>query len=275
MRRVSTILRRWRRCEPVETFEPDQRRAGNEAGKRIKQIDPALWWLFLPRGGGDELKLSIRRNRGEEETVALRSGSALLLPLHDGSSEIRCRANPDAWLIEFELFPRDQEPADQTPSLPDLVFGLMEPMADRNGEAQLDELRVRAVLQLVLAEALEARDEGEDWPEFVEHVRTHLEGDLSMPVLAEAMNTSPESLRARVRRCFGVAPSEFVGEERFRLARKLLGSTDLPIENIAARTGYGDRFAFSRAFKRHNGRSPAAFRREMEGAFGEIGSPAE
>ena len=48
-----------------------------------------------------------------------------------------------------------------------------------------------------------------------------------------------------------------------RMARAALHLTDtrMPIAEIAHRVGYGDQSAFSRAFRRHWGETPAAYRR--------------
>jgi AraC-like DNA-binding protein len=47
---------------------------------------------------------------------------------------------------------------------------------------------------------------------------------------------------------------------RMRRAAMLLESTELKVESIARSLGYGSAFAFSTAFKRHVGRSPAEHR---------------
>jgi AraC family transcriptional activator of pobA len=43
-------------------------------------------------------------------------------------------------------------------------------------------------------------------------------------------------------------------------AARLLRFSDLSVKEIAARIGYGDQFAFSKAFKRHRGEAPLDFR---------------
>jgi transcriptional regulator GlxA family with amidase domain len=44
------------------------------------------------------------------------------------------------------------------------------------------------------------------------------------------------------------------------LAKGLLASTDLTVAQVARRTGYESVEAFSRAFKRSDGRPPSAYR---------------
>ncbi len=43
-------------------------------------------------------------------------------------------------------------------------------------------------------------------------------------------------------------------------AARLLRFSDLSIKEIAARLGFGDQFAFSKAFKRQRGEAPLDFR---------------
>jgi transcriptional regulator GlxA family with amidase domain len=45
-----------------------------------------------------------------------------------------------------------------------------------------------------------------------------------------------------------------------QLARDWLGTTDMPVTEIAAALGYMDASNFARAFRTHTGLSPAAYR---------------
>ena len=55
------------------------------------------------------------------------------------------------------------------------------------------------------------------------------------------------------------APGQYLANIRMAVARELLGSGNLPVAEVAARTGYGTQVAFSRAFKRRYGASPSRF----------------
>jgi AraC-like DNA-binding protein len=54
------------------------------------------------------------------------------------------------------------------------------------------------------------------------------------------------------------------------LAKAWLGDAKVPIETIAERLGFSDVFSFRRSFRRKNGFSPLAFRRQIA-AGGETG----
>ena len=53
---------------------------------------------------------------------------------------------------------------------------------------------------------------------------------------------------------------EFQCRKRLQEAQKLLLTTELPVAEVARRTGWNDPFHFSRLFTRLTGRSPSAFR---------------
>jgi len=55
---------------------------------------------------------------------------------------------------------------------------------------------------------------------------------------------------------------QYIIRKRLEFARELLQETDLPVAEIAERSGFCDPFYFSRCFSRHYGRSPRKFREE-------------
>jgi AraC-like DNA-binding protein len=80
--------------------------------------------------------------------------------------------------------------------------------------------------------------------------------------LAAAANVSRSVLDERFRRVVGRSPIRYLTEWRMHLADELLASTDLGVAAVARRVGYESEEAFSRAFKRARGRSPAHWRSE-------------
>jgi AraC-like DNA-binding protein len=59
---------------------------------------------------------------------------------------------------------------------------------------------------------------------------------------------------------FGTSFRKLVDEGRFAIARKLLECTELDVGEIAGALGYADASAFTRAFRRWSGTTPAAWR---------------
>ncbi|MCH4272449.1 MAG: helix-turn-helix domain-containing protein, partial [Kerstersia gyiorum] len=58
-----------------------------------------------------------------------------------------------------------------------------------------------------------------------------------------------------------VSPYHYLLQRRVARAKQLLGATNWPLERIAASVGYQDPDSLARLFRRHEGMSPAAWRR--------------
>jgi len=84
--------------------------------------------------------------------------------------------------------------------------------------------------------------------------------DWSVDDLARGAHTSRSVLGERFRALLGQSPIRYLVEWRMQLAAGLLRSTQLRLAAIAERAGYGSEAAFSRAFRRHLGQSPAEWR---------------
>jgi AraC-like DNA-binding protein len=84
--------------------------------------------------------------------------------------------------------------------------------------------------------------------------------DWTVDDLARAAATSRSVLGERFRALLGQSPMHYLVEWRMQLAANLLVSTDLRLAAIAEQSGYGSESAFSRAFHRHVGMSPAQWR---------------
>lgn len=89
----------------------------------------------------------------------------------------------------------------------------------------------------------------------------HPERRHTLEDLAGAAAMSRSSFAQAFSERFGSAPMAYLRESRMRRAARLLSSTDMTVDEVAARVGYSSRSQFSRAFSGYFGRSPAAFRR--------------
>ena len=78
--------------------------------------------------------------------------------------------------------------------------------------------------------------------------------------LAASAYVSRSLLDARFREVLGRSPIRYLTDWRLHVAKDLLGTTALSVNAVAHRVGYDSEEAFSRAFKRAFGRSPAHWR---------------
>lgn len=79
--------------------------------------------------------------------------------------------------------------------------------------------------------------------------------------MAAAAGCSTSVLERRMRRVFGLAPTQFVLRTRIDHARTLLTTTSRPLAEIALACGFHDQPAFTRQFARLAGETPGQFRR--------------
>jgi AraC-like DNA-binding protein len=82
--------------------------------------------------------------------------------------------------------------------------------------------------------------------------------------LARRAATSRSVLDERFRKLLGQSPMRYVAEWRMQLAAEQLRNTPAKLADIAEAIGYGSEEAFSRAFQRHVGVSPARWRSDAQ-----------
>jgi len=92
-------------------------------------------------------------------------------------------------------------------------------------------------------------------------MREHLAGDLPIAAMAKRCGLGERAFRAGFGAAFGMAPKHFHDRLRMLQAADQLRHTRMPIADIASGLGYGDRFSFSRVFRRVHGLPPATYRR--------------
>jgi transcriptional regulator GlxA family with amidase domain len=104
--------------------------------------------------------------------------------------------------------------------------------------------QARYVVPSHLAGASEEVTAAERW------VRGHLRDRFGMPELAKGIGTSPRTLARRITTATGSGPLAFVRRIRVDVARHLLATTKLSVDEISSRVGYEDPASLRRAFAR-------------------------
>jgi len=88
----------------------------------------------------------------------------------------------------------------------------------------------------------------------------HISSAISIRDLAQQVHMSESHFSHQVKALLGIAPKQYVREQRIARARELLHSTTMSIEEIAALLGYDAPTSLFRAFKRVTGVTPGEFR---------------
>lgn len=84
-------------------------------------------------------------------------------------------------------------------------------------------------------------------------------GEVSLETVADKLRRNPRGLRADLA-AVGTNFNQVVARHRERLARRLLARTSESIDQIVYLTGFSEPSAFTRAFKRWTGETPAYYR---------------
>ncbi|MFI6374165.1 helix-turn-helix domain-containing protein [Streptomyces sp. NPDC050546] len=88
--------------------------------------------------------------------------------------------------------------------------------------------------------------------------------------LAEGVALSPSRFAHLFSRQLGQSPMRALREARLRHAARLLEGTDLPVERVAAASGFASPFHFNRVFRERYGMPPGAYRTR----YGDPSGPA-
>ena len=90
-------------------------------------------------------------------------------------------------------------------------------------------------------------------------INEHLAQPLNIAALASLACLSPTQFKKRFKASFGLTTQQYITQLRMEKAKALLAHTDLPVQLVAEKVGYGDLSAFSRRFSIHVGMSPRNF----------------
>jgi AraC family transcriptional activator of pobA len=83
---------------------------------------------------------------------------------------------------------------------------------------------------------------------------------------ADELRVPPATLSRALTRVTGMGTKELVLDRVMTEAARHLRFTDLTVQQVALRVGYDDPLYFSRAFKRHFGQAPMAYRAQSRGS---------
>jgi transcriptional regulator GlxA family with amidase domain len=124
--------------------------------------------------------------------------------------------------------------------------------------------------QAQFVEAPVAEDDGVDpLAVTLDWALTHLDRPLTVEDLARNALTSPRTFARRFRAVTGTTPLQWLLRQRILHAQRLLETTDLPVEIVAQRSGFGSASVLRTHFKRLLDTSPLAYRRTFRCADAE------
>ncbi len=92
-------------------------------------------------------------------------------------------------------------------------------------------------------------------------MRQHLDEPLTVDDLAARAVLSPRTFARRFKETTGTTPHRWLLDQRLQHAEQLLESTDLPVDAVAARAGFGSADTLRHHFGARRGVSPHTYRR--------------
>ena len=110
---------------------------------------------------------------------------------------------------------------------------------------------------------------GETLKQAKQFIEEHFADEAAIHEFIQGLNMSESWFRTCFRKTYEISPMQFRQKLIYEKARNLLEHTQLPIKEIAFQLGFDSQNYFSRAFKKHQGVSPAHYRTEVEEACSE------
>lgn len=94
-------------------------------------------------------------------------------------------------------------------------------------------------------------------------MEARIDSPITIAAIAKNVKISARRLETLFNAQLGFSPAAYFNRLRLKSAERLLKDTNLSVQEIGLRTGYGSAASFSRSFKRFSGQSPVNFRYSM------------
>src|SRR5262249_36816912 len=108
-----------------------------------------------------------------------------------------------------------------------------------------------------------ARDEQGRLSRLMDWLRAHPAAPHTVASMAERAHMSPRSLQRHFQQATGLGPLEWLIRERVALAKELLETPGVGLEQVAERAGFGSEESLRHHFRRLAATSPGAYRRQF------------
>ncbi|WP_329535600.1 helix-turn-helix domain-containing protein [Streptomyces sp. NBC_01450] len=141
------------------------------------------------------------------------------------------------------------------------------------------ELALCSLEEIVLLAAARAERSRPDLDDRVRHAEAVIAADPGAPhtvrSLAAAVALSPSRFAHLFTEQLGRSPMRALRESRLLHAARLLEATELPVERVAAASGFTSVFHFSRVFRQRYGTPPGAYRKGSARSAANAGDPED
>jgi AraC-like DNA-binding protein len=119
-----------------------------------------------------------------------------------------------------------------------------------------------------------AMDHSVYWAERVRlAIENHFQSDLSLAQILGGLGLCYRQLARHFERQFGISPKRYQLIRRMEEARRLIGTTNLPVTTVALELGFGSSQHFATRFRQITGQSPTALREKSGEEKGSCPAP--
>lgn len=199
----------------------------------------------IEMGGKNGLDLIEWVNRTNEDT------QCIVLSCHDEFSFAQRAIRLDCY--DFVLKPIPYE------ALTQLLSRAQQRVLEAHGQSVLEDYG-KTYIRNMRGETSDSASEG-IVETVVSYIKTHIDEDMPIELLAKQANISPRHLARLFQRDMGKPIGEFITEQRMQLACELLRDPAISVTLVADRVGYNNYSYFIRLFKRTNGVTPGEYQR--------------
>lgn len=97
----------------------------------------------------------------------------------------------------------------------------------------------------------------------IEFINDNLDRDMTLAEIAAQVEMSPYHFARMFKQSTGLAPHQYLLEQRVQRAKTLLADPELPLIEIAYRLGFTDQSHFTAIFRRLTATTPKAYRKAL------------
>ncbi|MDF2541400.1 MAG: hypothetical protein K0S47_1118 [Herbinix sp.] len=99
----------------------------------------------------------------------------------------------------------------------------------------------------------------------IQYLTNNYMTDVNCDRLSDEFHFSTEYINRLVKKYCGLSPGQYLQQYRINRAKELLANTDQTLSYITSEIGYHDTTVFYKAFKKHTGMAPGAWRDKSRG----------
>lgn len=152
----------------------------------------------------------------------------------------------------------------------DITLFLQQLMEEVQNQKEDYELIIENILEIVLLKMMRKKNFSlektssekisKDMAYIKNYIRQHFREEINLDILAEVGHINKYYLSHSFKKAFGVSPIEYLIQMRIRESKILLETTNYPVSNVSAITGFSSQSFFAQSFKRVTNLSPSQYR---------------